>query len=77
MVAYESIKRHKHARRHDKIEEVFSTLLQDSPSLNNEALFCKVIRRLAAHSFGGLEGSELSFSAPPSATLSWKVDEAQ
>ena len=43
MASYASIKRHKHVRRHGKIEEVFSTLLQDSPSLNNEALFCKVI----------------------------------
>ena len=39
MATYEGIKRHKHARRHDKNGEVFSTLLQDSPSLNNEALF--------------------------------------
>src|SRR4051794_20027321 len=38
MAAYASLKGHKHARRHDKLR-VFSALLQDSPSLNDEALF--------------------------------------
>ena len=38
---------------------------------------CFFAKRLAIHSFGGLEDSGLSFSASPSAVVYWKVDEAQ
>jgi len=42
MAAYESIKCHKHERRHDKRWEVFPILLQDSLSLNKWSIvFCK------------------------------------
>ena len=60
--------------------KVFSTLLQDSPSLNDAALFFynDISRwRLAIYSWGWLEASGLSFSASPPAALSWKDDEAQ
>ena len=56
--------------------KVFSTLLQDSPSLKLMK-HCFLAKHLAIHSFGVLEGSGLSFSTSPSAVLSWKVDEAQ